>query len=136
MRIPSESPFELEGTFFFYGYVVAVRADPPTTTTTYTSSPKNCPAAVDMRQLPRRVPVLLVGAVIATEIFVVALTSTFAGKVYVVPPIASPPVRANLKPASHGHEPLLVTFQVLVNVCPGVTGVLSGIVTSLTKDML
>src|ERR1051325_3647412 len=135
MRIPSESPFELEGTFCFYGYVVAVRADPPTTTTTYTSSPKNCPAAVDIRQFPRTVPALL-GAVIATEIFVVALTSTLAGSVHVVPLIASPPVRENLKPPSHGHDPLLVTFHVLVKVCPGVTGVLSGIVTSLTKAML
>lgn len=39
----------------------------PTTMATYTSSPKNCPVAVDIRQLLRRVPVLF-GAVIGTEI--------------------------------------------------------------------
>ena len=49
------------------GAVVFVAAGAfPTTITTNTSSPKNCPFAVDMRQLPRTVPVVL-GAVIGTE---------------------------------------------------------------------
>ena len=46
-------------------FVAAAAPAFPTTMTTNTSSPKNCPAAVDMRQLPRAVPVVL-GAVIGT----------------------------------------------------------------------
>ena len=113
--------------------LVLVAADPPPTTiTTYTSSPKNCPLAVDMRQFPRSVPDVL-GAVIGTEISYCAPAGTEEGRVKVELPIGSPPVRANLKPASQAHEPEFSTFQVLVKVFPGVIGVLSGMDTSLTK---
>ena len=52
---------------------------------------------------------------------------------YVAPLIASPTVKENLKPASHAQVPLFLTFHVFVKVWPGVIGVLSGIVTSLTN---
>lgn len=47
--------------------------------------------------------------------------------------MASPPVNANLNPASHAQEPVFLTFHVLVKACPGAICVLSGTVTSLTK---
>lgn len=126
---------------FLYGYEVpgvlvgvgGVPVVPPITIRTYISSPKNCPPAVDMRQLPRMAPVLFVGAVMATERLASAFAATVDGNVYVAPLIASPPVKANLKPASQAQEPAFFTFHVFVNVCPGVMGVLSGIVTSLTN---
>ena len=95
---------------------VAVAAEgPPTTIWTYTASPKNCPAAVDMRQSLRSVPVLL-GAVIGTEISNVDPAATDAARVWVVPPICSPPTKANLNPASQAHVPAFNTFHVFVNV--------------------
>ena len=115
------------------GPLVLVGTDPPPTTiTTYTSSPKNCPLAVDMRQLPRNVPDVL-GAVIGTDISYCAPAATEEGRVKVELPIGSPPVRANLNPASQAHEPEFSTFQVLVKVLPAVIGVLSGMDTSLTN---
>ena len=111
---------------------VTVLVTLPTTMITYTSLPKNCPLAVDMRQLPWAVPAAL-GAVMATEMSYCAPAAMELGIVTVEPPIAFPPVNANLKPASHAHEPELSTFQVFVKVLPGVICVLSGTVTSLTK---
>jgi hypothetical protein len=110
---------------------VAMPAAPPIRIITYTSSPKYCPAAVDIRQLPRMEPVLF-GAVIAMEMSICVFAGTLWGSVYVTPLIASPPVKANLKPASHAQVPLFLTFHVFVKVWPGVIDVLSGIVTSLT----
>ena len=46
---------------------VPVTAEPPTEINTYISSPKNCPEAVDIRQLLRSIPVLFVGAVMSME---------------------------------------------------------------------
>jgi hypothetical protein len=112
--------------------VVAV-ADPeapPMTITTVRLSPKNTPAAVDRRQVPWIVPFLFEGAVIATESCVTLPVLTGWARVNVCPPIASPPISANLNPASHTHDPLFCTSHVFVNVCPGVMGVLSGMVTS------
>ena len=114
------------------GTLVFVAVEPPTTISTYTSSPKYCPPAVCIRQLPRREPVLL-GAVIAMEMSTSALAATEDGSVYVAPLICSPPTNANLNPVSHAHEPVFFTFHVFVKVCPGVIGVLSGIVTSPTN---
>src|SRR5918996_5562722 len=94
---------------------VDVGPAPPTTIWTYTSSPKNCPAAVDIRQLPRSVPVWF-GAVIGTEISNVDPAATDAARVWVVPPICSPPTKANLNPASQVHVPAFKTFHVFVNV--------------------
>jgi hypothetical protein len=48
--------------------------------------------------------------------------------------MASPPVKANLNPASQVQDPVFFTFQVFVKLWPGVTGVSSEIVTSLTND--
>ena len=104
----------------------------PTTITTNTSSPKNSPPAVDMRQLPRTVPAAF-GAVIGTDRSNVAPDATELGNVKAVAPIALPPVFWNLNPASHAHEPEFRTCQVLVNVSPGSICVLSGIETSLTN---
>lgn len=111
---------------------VDVGPAPPTTIWTYTSSPKNCPAAVCMRQLPRSVPVLF-GAVIGTDISNVDPAGTAAAKVWVAPPICSPPTKANLNPASQAHVPAFKTFHVFVNVWPGAMVVLSGTLTSLAK---
>ena len=80
------------GTSVFADVAPAV---PPDRIDTYTSSPKYCPAAVDIRQLPRIDP-LLTGAVISTEISVTALAATLCVNVYDSPLIASPPVKANL----------------------------------------
>lgn len=113
---------------------VLVAAAPPTRITRYTSSPKNCPPAVDMRQFPRAVPAVA-GAVIATEISVSAFAATLCGSVNVVPFMAFPPVNANLKPASHAQEPVFFTFHVFVNACPGVMDVLSGMLMSATNDI-
>ena len=99
---------------------------------TNTSLPKNSPPAVDMRQLPLDVPDAL-GAVMGTEISYCAPAATDVGRVTVVPPMAFPPVSANLNPASQAHVPELSTFHVLVKVFPAVICVLSGMVTSLTK---
>jgi hypothetical protein len=114
------------------GALVLVAEVPPTTMMTYTSSPKNCPPAVDMRQLPRCVPVVA-GATIGTDRSNCAPAGTEVASVSVELPIASPPVRENLKPASQAHVPAFNTFQVFVKVCPAVICVLSGIVTSLTN---
>ena len=59
---------------------VAVAVEPPTTTITYTSLPKNCPPAVDMRQLLCTFPAV-VGAVIAMEISTTAPAATEVGTV-------------------------------------------------------
>ena len=121
------------GTAVAAGPVVLVAAaPPPTTITTYTSSPKNCPLAVDMRQLPRMCLRCWVRS-LAQKYHTARRAATEAGRVNVELPIGSPPVRANLNPASQAHEPEFSTFQVLVNVFPGVIGVLSGMDTSLTK---
>lgn len=111
---------------------VPVAALPPTTICAYTSSPKNCPPAVCMRQLPRSVPVF-VGAIMATEISSVALGATADGSVKVTPLICSPPVNTNLNPASHAHVPEFNTFHVFVKFSPGFIAVLSGIDTSLAN---
>ncbi len=84
-----------------------------------------------MRQLLRIEPVLF-GAVIVIEMSICEFAGTLCGSEYVAPFIASPPVKANLKPASHAQVPLFLTFHVFVKVWPGVIGVLSGMVTSFT----
>lgn len=112
--------------------LVAAGAAFPTTITTKTSSPKNSPVAVDMRQLPRTVPAAF-GAVIGTDRSNVAPDATELGNVNAVEPIALPPVFWNLKPASHAHDPEFRTCQVFVKVSPGSICVLSGIETSRTN---
>ena len=59
---------------------VPVVVAPPITITTNTSSPKNCPPAVDIRQLPFTLPVLL-GATIAMDRSIVEPEGTDDGRV-------------------------------------------------------
>lgn len=61
--------------------LVGVSVKLPTTMMTYTSSPKNCPTVVCMRQLPRMAPVLFVGATMAIEMSISVLTGTAEGSV-------------------------------------------------------
>ena len=64
----------------FVAVAVPVVAAPLITITTNTSSPKYCPPAVDMRQLPLTVPVLL-GATIAIDKSIVEPVGTDEGRV-------------------------------------------------------
>ena len=111
------------------GVVVAV-AVPLRVMMIYSSSPKKTPVRVDMRQFPRTLPVKA-GAVMAMERLDWAPGLTALSNTRVVPPMAFPLVKANLKPAVQGQVPEFLTSQVLVKVWPGTMGVLSGMVTSL-----
>ena len=101
--------------------------------TTDNQSPKNTPLLVDMRHLPVIDPGML-GAVIGIDSSVCVPGLTALVRVKVLLPIASPPIYANLNPASQAHVPVFCTSQVLVNACPGVMGVLSGMVKSLSQS--
>ena len=100
--------------------VVVMVVVPPILMSTYTSSPKKVPPAVDMRQVPRTEPVLF-GAFIATDRSFSEPGLTALSKVNVAPSMASPPTKANLKPFSQAQVPLFRTRQVLVNVWPAET---------------
>ena len=92
-------------------------------------SPKNVPLGSAILHMPVKVPPVC-GAVMGTDNCVWAPESTGLVSVRVVPPIASPPTRLNLKPAVQLQLPRFCTSQVLVKACPGCIDVLSGMVTS------
>jgi hypothetical protein len=112
--------------------LVAVDVTFPRLMRTYNGSPKYGPLAVAMRHVPRIEPVLF-GAVMTMERSLSVPGLTDLSKTSVAPPMASPPTKANLKPASQAQVPLFLTCQVLVKVWPGAMRELSGMVTSLMK---
>ena len=96
--------------------LVAVAVASPRMISTNCSSPKNIPVRVDMAQFPRTAPVLFAGAVMAMESSISEPGLTALSKTRVGPPMASPPVKANMKPTSQVQMPLFLTSQVLVKV--------------------
>jgi hypothetical protein len=94
--------------------VEVAEALPSTMMSTNTSSPKYIPAAVDILQLPRKLPDVR-GAVKSTDSSISLPGLTALSSVSVEPPIAFPPVKLNLNPASQAQEPLFLTRQVFVN---------------------
>ena len=131
--------YSMPAAHFFYGVgvgdsvAVGAGVPVPTTTSTYTPSPKKVPFASDRRQVPFNSPVLPVGATMGTENSNCLPGCTDWFSVRAAPAIASPATTLKMKPVSHAQLPLFCTNQVFVKDWPGVTTVLSGMVTSLTK---
>ena len=112
--------------------LVAVPVALPTMIRTNTSLPKKVPLAVDIRQFPCTGPVLM-GAVMGMESSTSAPGLTGFPKTRVVPPMASPLVKTNLKPASQVQLPVFLTRHVFIKDWPGSMAVLSWMVTSAVR---